>query len=40
MVEQFEATEQDAEVFEDAENKILQIVIAYLNTYGGYTRAS
>jgi hypothetical protein len=35
MVEQFEATEQDAEVFEDAENKILQIVIAYINTYGG-----
>jgi len=35
MVEQFEATEQDTEIFEDAENKILKIVIAYLNTYGG-----
>jgi hypothetical protein len=35
MVEQFEATEQDSELFEDAENKILKIVIAYLETYGG-----
>lgn len=35
MIEQFEATEQDSEVFEDAENKILKIVIAYLETYGG-----
>lgn len=35
MVEQFEATEQDSELFEDAENKILQIIIAYVNTYGG-----
>jgi hypothetical protein len=35
MVEQFEATEQDTELFEDAENKILQIIIAYVNTYGG-----
>lgn len=35
MIEQFEATEQDTELFEDAENKILQKVIAYVNTYGG-----
>lgn len=35
MVEQFEATEQDSEIFEDAENKILKIVIAYIETYGG-----
>lgn len=35
MVEQFEATESDAEVMEDAERAILKIVIAYLNTYAG-----
>ena len=35
MVEQFEATEQDSELFEDVENKIFKIVIAYLETYGG-----
>lgn len=35
MIEQFEATEADAELFEDAENKILKIIIAYLNTYAG-----
>lgn len=35
MVEQFEATEQDTELFEDVENKILKIVIAYLETYAG-----
>jgi hypothetical protein len=35
MIEQFEATEADAELFEDAENRILKIIIAYLNTYGG-----
>lgn len=35
MIEQFEATEQDTELFEDAENKILQKIIAYVNTYGG-----
>jgi hypothetical protein len=35
MIEQFEATEQDIDVFKDAENKILKIVIAYLETYGG-----
>lgn len=35
MIEQFEATEADAELFEDAENRLLKIIIAYLNTYGG-----
>ena len=35
MVEQFEASEQDSEIFEDAEQKIFKIVVAYLETYGG-----
>jgi hypothetical protein len=35
MIEQFEASEQDIELFRDAENKLLQKVIAYVNTYGG-----
>jgi hypothetical protein len=35
MIEQFEASEQDISTFQDAEEKLFKIVVAYLNTYGG-----
>ncbi len=35
MIEQFEATEDDLELFVEAENQILKIVIKYIETYGG-----
>jgi hypothetical protein len=35
MVEQFEASEADISAFQDAEQKLFKIIVAYLNTYGG-----
>lgn len=35
QIEQFTATEQDTCVFEDAEQKLFKIIVAYVNTYGG-----
>jgi|LakMenEpi03Aug12_release.lakeMendotaPanAssembly.Ray.scaffolds.fasta_scaffold33913_9 hypothetical protein len=35
MVEQFEASEADISAFQDAEQKLFKIIVAYVNTYGG-----